>query len=278
MLSDMKKLLCFIILAAVLLTCSCEKKPEYEYIIEETPIPYDFIPLKYGFSESDRPYITVGGYLVYRDFTMSASGHVYYCNYILTPESDYGYMPRYGYYRAVLETEDGRIFLTESNGKTACYDGELNYITDCESIYFGYALDDGRYFALNFEHMTNYEYAYGVDSPSQPHELLALCRYSDSGFERLTECIFESITLENGVIVCRYPESDTEIKLEPNDLFYRDEIVEAAYDEESGLYSITDPSGEPICKERFKYASQPVCGRIAVVLDGKLNMVTVTAG
>ncbi len=172
----------------------------------------------------------------------------------------------HNYYRAVLETDDGRYFVTDQTGNTNVYDTDLEVIGSGLHFYHAYALDGGRYFAVDDEIMNDYSYGRGVDA-GPVVEKYALYRYG----EKLTDCVYDNITPVQGGFLCSFRDEDG---AQREELVRADDIVPAkktlslTFDETSGKYIYTLPDGENALDTTFDKASPLVNGSAVVVQDG----------
>ena len=173
----------------------------------------------------------------------------------------------HNYYRAVLETDDGSLFVTDQTGNTSVYDNDLESIGSDLHFYHAYALDGGRYFAVDDETMNDYSYGRGVDA-GPVVEKYALYRYG----EKLTDCVYDNITPVQGGFLCSFRNEDG---AQREELVRADDIVPAkktlslTFDETSGKYIYTLPDGENALDTTFDKASPLVNGSAVVVQDGK---------
>ena len=170
-------------------------------------------------------------------------------------------------YRAVLETDDGRYFVTDQTGNTSVYDNGLESIGSGLHFYHAYALDGGRYFAVDDEIMNDYSYGRGVDA-GPVVEKYALYRYG----EKLTDCVYENITLVQGGFLCSFRDEDgaqREELVRADDIVPAEKTLSLTFDETSGKYIYTLPDGENALDTTFDKASPLVNGSAVVVQDGK---------
>lgn len=173
----------------------------------------------------------------------------------------------HNYYRAVLETDDGRYFVTDQTGNTNIYDNNLDIIGSGLHFYHAYALDGGRYFAVDDEIMNDYSYGRGVDA-GPVVEKYALYRYG----EKLTDCVYDNITPVQGGFLCSFRDEDgaqREELVRAEDIVPVEKTLSLTFDKTSGKYIYTLPDGENALGTTFDKASPLVNSSAVVVQDGK---------
>lgn len=176
----------------------------------------------------------------------------------------------HNFYRAVLETDDGRCFVTDMNGNTDVYDTDLEVIGSGLHFYHAYALDGGRYFAVDDEIMNDYSYARGVDAGPLV-EKYALYRYG----EKLTDCVYDNITPVQGGFLCSFRDENGTLRAElvrADDIVPVEKTLSLTFDETSGRYIYTLPDGENALDISFDKASPLVNSSAVVVQDGSFQI------
>ena len=169
-------------------------------------------------------------------------------------------------YRAVLETDDGRFFVTDQTGNTNVYDNDLEVIGSGLHFYHAYALDGGRYFAVDDEIMNNYSYGRGVDAGPLV-EKYALYRYD----EKLTDCVYDNITPVQGGFLCSFRDKNGEPRAElvrADDIVPVEKTLSLTFDETSSKYFYALTDGENALDISFDKASPLVNSSAVVVQDG----------
>ena len=159
-------------------------------------------------------------------------------------------------YRAVLETDDGRCFVTDMNGNTDIHDNNLEVIGSGLHFYHAYALDGGS--------MHDYSYGRGVDAGPLV-EKYALYRYG----EKLTDCVYDNITPVQGGFLCSFRDENGTLRAElvrADDIVPVEKTLSLTFDETSSKYFYALTDGENALDISFDKAS-PLVNRSAVVVQ-----------
>ncbi len=257
-------LLCLLTLVLPLAACREEKLPPSDsaYTYETTPIALHDSGLNP--KVSDMLFLLRNGSIGLRRFVVQANRVNYFHYYILGEDGKLApVMDGSEYYRFALETDEHQIILTDNKGKTVLYDENWNPIKELPSLYDGYSIDAGRYFAFNDTFMTDYDSLEPEAKDVKP-ELFALYRYT----EKLSECIYTTIeecpegyvgyyTAEDGTTKEHYFFVNDQVS---RDLFEINTTINA----ETGKYEVLDWGGNNVLGTSFDYATNIVNNRMLI--------------
>ena len=262
---------CLFFLCALSLTaCHTEEHPEiktdFGYTMETEVLNFKESGLEPN--PSDTPYLLGNNAIVLGRFVVKGNNADYYHFYLLNEDGSASPLSSSAeYFRLIMGTDENEFIITDDKGKTVICDEDWTQIKEIPSLYDGYALDGGRYFAFNDAFMTDYDALTPEDKDVKP-ELFALYRYTEKLSESIYIYIKECAEGYKGYYVA---EDGT---VEEHIFFVNDAVekplseINTTYNSIIKKYVTLDWGGNNVFGTEFDYAS-PIVNDRMIIRAGK---------